>query len=264
MSAPSPRLYVGDVMHMRLQPFGHRFAYRVATVLLDVDRLEETAARLRLFSIDRFNVFGFRRRDHGARDGSALRPWVEARLAEAGLPAPARIMVLSMPRLFGYAFNPLSVYFCYDAAGRLESVVYEVKNTFGDQHPYALRAGADADGAIRQTQGKEFFVSPFIGMDQTYRFTVRPPGERLSLRIKQGDASGDWLIATQSGRALPLGDAQLARIALLTPWATVKVILAIHWHALRLWLKGARFLGYPGEGRVVVRRRPETMTGSVR
>ena len=262
MSTPSPRLYVGDVMHMRLRPFGHRFAYRVATALLDADRLEETAAGLRLFSVDRFNVFSFRRRDHGARDGSALRPWVEARLAEAGLPVPARIMLLAMPRLFGYAFNPLSVFFCYDAAGRLESVVYEVKNTFGDQHPYALAAAPDADGAVRQTQAKEFFVSPFIGMDQTYRFTLRPPGERLALRIKQGDAQGDWLVATQSGRARPLTDAALARIALLSPWAMVKVILAIHWHALRLWLKGARFLGYPGEGRVVVRRGPAAEGGT--
>jgi DUF1365 family protein len=253
---PDATLYRGDVMHMRLRPFGHRFAYRVFTLLLDADRLDAVAARLRLFSVDRFNVFAFHRRDHGPRDGSDLRPWVEARLAEAGLPdRPARILLLSIPRLFGHAFNPLSVFWCYDADGRLESVVYEVKNTFGDQHPYALPATADADGAIRHDQAKEFFVSPFIGMDQTYRFTLRPPGARLSLRIKQGDAGGDLLIATQNGDAAPLTDGALARIALGAPWATAKVMAAIHWQALRLWAKGARFLGHPGDDRVV-RRRP--------
>ena len=266
MSLPEPRLYRGDVMHMRLQPFAHRFRYRVTTLLLDIDRLEETASQLRLFSVDRVNLVAFHRRDHGARDGSALRPWVEARLAEAGRPTPARILLLSMPRLFGYAFNPLSVFFCYDAAGRLESVVYEVKNTFGDQHPYALAAEAEADGAARHDQPKEFFVSPFIGMDQTYRFTIRPPGARLAIRIKQADARGDYLIATQNGAAVPLTDRALARLALGTPWAALKVVAAIHWQALRLFLKGAKFLGYPGQDRVVQRRvaSPEVTLGSAR
>jgi DUF1365 family protein len=258
---PDATLYRGEVMHMRLQPFGHRFHYRVFSLLLDVDRLEAVAAPLRLFSVDRFNVFAFHRRDHGARDGSALRPWVEARLAEAGLPAPARILLLSTPRMFGHAFNPLSLFWCYDAAGRLESVVYEVKNTFGDQFPYALPATPDADGAVRHAQPKEFFVSPFIDMDQTYRFTLRPPGARLSVRIKQANAQGDYLIATQNGTAAPLTDRALARLALTTPWATVKVLAAIHWQALRLWLKGATFLGHPGDDRVV-QRRPQATTAS--
>jgi DUF1365 family protein len=253
-AAPEPRLYVGDVMHMRLQPLGHQFRYRVATLLLDVDRLAETAAGLRLLSIDRFNLFAFRNADHGPRDGSPLRPWVEERLAAAGLPRPARIMLLSMPRLFGQAFNPLSLYWCYDAGGRLESVIYEVKNTFGDQHPYVLPATADRDGAIRHAQEKEFFVSPFIPMEQTYRFTLRPPGERLSIRIKQADANGDYLIATQNGAARPLTDRALSTLALRAPWAMLKVVLAIHWEALRLWAKGVRFLGHPGDDKVVRRR----------
>ncbi len=251
---PDAMLYEGEVMHMRLQPFGHQFRYRVATLLIDVDRMETVAGRLRLLSIDRFNLFSVRRRDHGARDGSRLRPWVEARLAEAGRPRPARVMLLAMPRLLGYAFNPLSVLYCYDQEDRLQSVIYEVKNTFGDQHPYVMAAEPDEDGAVRHSRLKEFFVSPFIPMEQTYRFTLRPPGERLSIRIKQADANGDYLIATQSGRAAPLTDAALARIGLLTPWAALKVIAAIHWQALRLWLKGARFLGHPGDDKIVVRR----------
>lgn len=239
------RLYVGEVMHMRLRPFRHQFRYRVFTALLNIDALE--SAESRLMKVDRFGLFSFHRKDHGPRDGSALRPWAERLLRQAGRPAPARITLLSMPRLLGYAFNPLSVFFCEDADGRLESVIYEVKNTFGDQIPYVLAAEPGADGAVRHEQGKAMFVSPFIGMDQTYRFTIRPPDERLAIRIRQHDAEGDWLIATQNGRARALTDGALARLTFTHPLAAFKVIAAIHWQALRLWLKGARFTRYPGE-----------------
>lgn len=238
------RLYVGEVMHMRLRPFRHRFRYRVFTLLLDVDRL--AAAESRLLKIDRFGLFAFHRRDHAGRDGGDLRAWAEARLAEAGRPRPARLMLLSMPRLFGYAFNPLSVWFAYDAAGRLESAIYEVKNTFGDQIPYVHAVEPEADGAARHERAKAMFVSPFLGWDQTYRFTLRAPGARLALRIRQGDATGDDLIATQTGARRALSDAALLRLSLTHPLAAFKVIAAIHWQALRLWLKGARFHRYPG------------------
>jgi DUF1365 family protein len=233
-------------MHMRLTPFAHRFRYRVFALFLDIDRLAETLAPLWLLRLERFGLLSFRRRDHGPRDGSELRPWVEARLAECGLPRPARVWLLSFPRILGYAFNPLSVYFCEDADGRLESVVYEVKNTFGDQHAYALPARPDPDGAIRHGQAKGFFVSPFIGMDQTYAFTLRPPGERLAIRIRQRDGAGPWLIATQSGDRRPLSDRSLLAQWAAHPLMTLKVIAAIHWQALRLWLKGARFHRYRG------------------
>lgn len=238
------RLYVGEVMHMRLRPFRRQFRYRVFTALLDIDALE--SAERRLFKVGRFGLFSFHVKDHGPRDGSALRPWAERLLAEAGRPRPARIRLLSMPRLLGYAFNPLSVFFCEDKAGRLESVIYEVKNTFGDQIPYVLAAEPGPDGAVRHEQAKEMYVSPFIGMDQTYRFTIRPPDERLAIRIRQHDREGDWLIATQTGRARPLTDGALLRLSLTHPLAAFKVIAAIHWQALRLWMNGARFTRYPG------------------
>ncbi|MGM0585992.1 MAG: DUF1365 domain-containing protein [Pseudomonadota bacterium] len=239
-------IYAGHVMHMRLRPRAHRFRYRVFTLLLDVDRLADTASRLRLFACNARGLFSHNDRDHGPRDGSPLRPWVEARLAEAGRPRPARIRLLAMPRMLGWVFNPLSVYYCHDAEDRLESVIYEVKNTFGDQIPYVLAAEGDAASPRRHVRTKEMFVSPFIGMDQTYRFHLAPPGERLSLRIKQGDADGDLLIAAQNGVRLPLTDATLARLALSVPLLPFKVIAAIHWQALRLWLKGAPFRRYPG------------------
>ncbi|MEO1456386.1 MAG: DUF1365 domain-containing protein [Pseudomonadota bacterium] len=244
---PEACLYVGHVMHMRLRPFAHRFRYAVFSLLLDIDRLEETAARLRLLAVDRFGLLAFHRRDHGPRDGTDLRAWAEARLAEAGRPRPGRIWLLSFPRLLGYAFNPLSVYFCEAAeGGRLESVIYEVKNTFGDQHAYVLPAEPGRDGAVRHGHDKGFFVSPFLDMAQRYRFTIRAPEARLALRIRQASPEGEWLIATQSGTRRALTDRALFAAWATHPLMTLKVIVAIHWQALRLWLRGARFHRYRG------------------
>jgi uncharacterized protein len=248
-------IYAGHVMHLRLRPKRHQFRYGVWSLLLDVDRLAEIAAGSRLFRLDRFGIVSLHLKDHGPRDGTALRPWVEDRLAESGLSAPARIRMLAMPRILGYAFNPLTTYFCEDADGRLESLVYQVKNTFGDQIAYALPAGEDRAGTCRQTQEKGMFVSPFIAMEETYRFTVARPADRVAIRIRQGDASGDTLIATHNAVARPFSDAGLARHLLTHPMVNLKVIAGIHWEAARLAMKGVRFLGHPGEGRVF-RSRP--------
>lgn len=224
-----PCLYRGHVMHMRLRPFAHRFRYRVFSLLLDIDRLEETVRPLRWLALDRFGLLAFHRRDHGPRDGSDLRPWVEARLAAAGMAAPARIWLLSFPRLLGYAFNPLSVYWCADDRGRPYAVVYEVKNTFGDQHPYVLALDAPT---ARHATPKAFFVSPFLDMGQRYRFTLAAPGERLAVRIRQGqagDAPGeDWLIATQNGTRRPLTDGQLLAAWAAHPLMSLKEIGRAH------------------------------------
>ncbi len=238
------RLYVGDVMHMRLRPFGHKFRYRVFTSLLDIDRLDQ--AEQTLFRINRFGLFSFSEKDHGPRDRSPLRPWVEGLLAANDQPRPNRIMLLSMPRFLGFAFNPLSIYYCYDADDALESVVYEVKNTFGDQIPYVIDIRTDEDGAARHEQQKGMFVSPFIEMDQTYRFTIRPPDEKLAVRIKQSNGGGDTLIAAQNGTIRPLTNAALLKLSATHPLAAVKVVAAIHWQALKLAIKGAKFHRYPG------------------
>lgn len=239
-------LYQGHVMHMRLSPFAHKFRYRVFSMLLDVDRIADTLKPLRLMNLDRFGLVSFSHKDHGFRDGSDLRPWVEHQLATKGIEAPHRIWLLSFPRILGYAFNPLAVYFCEDQNGQMTGIVYQVKNTFGDQHPYVIETVQDPDGAYRHDQEKGFFVSPFIQMDQTYRFTLRRPDARLSVRIRQHDADGPYLIATQSGVRRPLTDASLLRLWASHPLMTIKVIAAIHWHALRLWLKGAKFNPYRG------------------
>lgn len=237
------RLYVGHVMHMRLIPRRHRFRYRVFSILVDIDRLD--ALPVRLLGHNRRALLTIRDRDHGARDGSPLRPWVDRQLARAGRPAAERVDLLCFPRLWGYVFNPLSVYFCYAGSGELQSVIYEVKNTFGEQVAYTRPAGGAEHGLHRHDQPKEMYVSPFIGMDQVYRFDVAPPGDRLSLRIRQAGPEGETLIATQTGRARPLTDRALLGAVLTHPLMTLKVMAAIHWQALRLVLKGVRLAPAP-------------------
>lgn len=235
---PPIRLYIGHVMHMRLAPKRHRFRYRVFSCLFDLDRMDDAMAGSRIWG----RVLRFDARDHGPRDGSALRPWVEGMLTEHGFDAPARVELLCFPRLWGFAFNPLSVYFCRDAADRVYATLYEVKNTYGGQQVYVLPA-TQSGGAIRQQQAKTFWVSPFIPMQQTYRFDVQPPDERLSLRIRQHGDEGEVLIATHTGRGQVATDRALVWAVLTHPLMTFKVVAAIHWQALRLALKGVRFLG---------------------
>jgi DUF1365 family protein len=245
MTLPAQGLYRGRVMHHRLRPFRHRFTYRVFTALLDIDRLAETAARSRIFAYNRPGLLSFRDLDHGPRDGSPLRPWVDRLLRQAGvMPDGLRVFLLCYPRLLGYVFNPLSVYLCYDGA-RLAAVLYEVKNTFGDQHCYVLPVDANHDGPVEQSCAKHFHVSPFIAPDGRYHFGLRGPDQRLSLVIRLADDGGTRLVASTSGHFRPWSDAALLSAWAAHPLMTFKVIGAIHWQALQLWLKGAPFFRRP-------------------
>lgn len=236
------KLALGRVMHCRLRPKRHQFRYRVFSVLLDVDHLGRDLSRLRLMALDGFGFLAFCQRDHGPRDGTALRPWIETHLARHGIPRPARIDILAFPRVLGCVFNPLSTYFCRDAEGALLAIVYEVKNTFGDQIAYVARA--DGTAMERHSQAKEMYVSPFIEMDQTYRFATRLGPDDLALRIKQAGAAGETLIATHNASLGPLSDRALLWAFVTHPLMPLKVIGAIHWQALRLVLKGVRFNRY--------------------
>ena len=240
----APGLYFGRVMHRRMLPVRHRFDYRVVSVLLDIDRLDETLGRLRLFSLDRLNLFSFHRRDHGARDGGPLRPWVAERLAEVGVAddgGPVRM--LCFPRMLGYVFNPITLFYCFGRDGRLAAMLYEVSNTFGGRHTYALPVDPATPADKPATHGctKAMYVSPFIGMTSDYRFRTDRPGQRLNFLIRQSVPEGECLVATLTAERRPLTDRWLMRAAVTRPLATWKVIAGIHLEALQLWRKGAPF-----------------------
>jgi DUF1365 family protein len=241
-------LYFGDVMHARLKPMGHRFSYRVMSLLIDLDRLDDADRLTPLFGVNRAALYSFRESDHGRRDGSPLREYAQGCADEHGIDlAGGRVLLLCYPRLLGYTFNPLSVYFCYRADGDLALMIYEVRNTFGDIHAYALpvQTGDISAAGVRQEQDKLFYVSPFIEMAMRYRFRVTPPERHVRLRILETDRDGPVLAATFHGSRNPLTTAALVRAFVAFPMVTFKIIAAIHWQALRLWIKGARLVPRP-------------------
>ena len=192
---PASALYFGKVMHKRLRPFVHAFSYRVFSLYLDLDEAETLSRRLRLFSHNRWNLFSFQDRDHGPRNGSPLRPWIDRHLSAAGIDLEGgAVRLLCFPRVLGYVFNPLSIWFCHHVDGSLRAVLYEVRNTFGEKHGYLipLAPGHKSGGAVIQDAAKAFYVSPFIAMEQRYDFRLAEPGEKL----REGDvqAHGPRLI----------------------------------------------------------------------
>ncbi|KTT15792.1 DUF1365 domain-containing protein [Pseudacidovorax intermedius] len=251
MSGDGQALYSGRVMHQRMRPRRHRLAYRVYSLLLDIDRVEALSQRSRLFSLGRFNLFSLRWCDYGAGDAEGPRAHVEAQLIAAGLPVGGRIRLLTMPRILGYAFNPLSVYFCDAPGGGLRAILYEVNNTFGQRHSYLLPVEPGTGERVEQRCDKALYVSPFMGLDMHYRFRIRPPAadapahSPLSVGVDAVDAQGPLLVARLDATARPLDDRALLAAFVSHPLLTLKVIGAIHWEALRLWLKGVGLVPRP-------------------
>lgn len=248
-------LYHGVVVHTRLRPFRRRFQYRVFSLLLDLDDLPALDAAIPGFSHNRFDLLGFHDRDHGPGDGSPLRPWIDARLAEAGIDLQGgAVKLLCFPRMLGYVFDPLSVWFCYHRDGRLRAILHEVKNTFGEQHGYLVEVDLPGpDALLRYSFDKEFFVSPLMDMDATYAFRTRPPGERIAIHIDQRDDDGPLFAASLRGERTALSRTSAIRAFLRYPLMTLKVIAAIHWQALAHWRRGARYHRRPPPPAVSVR-----------
>lgn len=238
-------LYRCRVTHRRPGPPRYRFVYRSFYLLLDIDAIDRACAMSPLLSRNRFNLLSFHDADHGPHDGDPLRPWLEALLAEHGIDlAGGRVDLLTMPRVLGYGFNPISVFYCEHADGALRAIVVEVHNTFGEHHCYVLHEqGAPMVWPAAGGKAKRFHVSPFFDRSGGYRFYFMAPEQRLGVGIRLFDAAGERLriATTLSGERRALGSREILRAALAVPLMTFKVTAAIHWQAFKLWLRGAVF-----------------------
>lgn len=235
-------IYTGAVAHNR--PRKHRLRYRVFMLTLDLDELGALDKRLRLFGHNRANLSSLFDRDHAGRINAAIKPQIEAKLREAGIAwSGGRIILLTMPRLLNYVFNPLSVYFCFRGDGDVAAIVHEVSNTFGERHFYVLKPEQTQGGVIAQTCEKNFFVSPFLEQELRYEFRILPPGERVSVAMIVKRGAEIALTASFAGERRELSDAAILRAWAGNPLMTLKVITGIHWEALKMWTKGVRYLG---------------------
>ena len=230
-------IYNGEVNHTRFKPVKHFLNYKTFSLFIDLDEIQQLDKSISIFSHNKFNIFSFYNKDHGDRDGNCLKKWVTSNLQKYKIEGNiSKIKILCYPRIFGYVFNPLSIFYCYEN-DKLKSIFYEVKNTFNEQHTYIFKI---KDGEeIKQKCKKKFYVSPFMDMETFYNFKLIDPNQRLSVMIKQTDAEGTVLTATQTGYKKEFNFKQLLINFFRYPLMTLKIISSIHFEALLLWKKGA-------------------------
>ena len=234
-------LYNGTVIHKRFKPKKHFFKYKVFSLLLDLSELNYLDKNINFFSYNSFNLISFFDKDHGERDGSSLFEWVKKNLKENNIKSEnIKIKLLCYPRIFGYVFNPLSVFFIYDNKENLISILYEVKNTFGEQHTYIFKV--ENNNLIQHNCSKKFHVSPFIEMDCNYFFRTLKPAEKISVIIDQYQLDEKILFASQDGIRVDFNTKELLKSYIKHPLMTLKIISAIHFEAFKLWVKGIKFI----------------------
>tara|TARA_B100000700_G_scaffold133189_1_gene148694 strand:- start:628 stop:1386 length:759 start_codon:yes stop_codon:yes gene_type:complete len=234
-------IYNGHVIHTRFKPVKHFLKYKTFSLFIDLDELELLDKKFKIFSFNKFNIFSFHNKDHGERNGKSLKEWVLYNLKKFNIGKNInRIKLLCYPRIFGYVFNPLSIFYCYEN-NILKAVFYEVKNTFNEQHTYIFKIKDDKN--IQQSCKKKFYVSPFMDKKTFYNFELKPPGDKLSVLIKQTDKNGLILTAVQTGERKNFSSKQLIINFFKYPLMTLKIISAIHFEALLLWKKGAIYRG---------------------
>ena len=232
-------IYNGYVSHTRYKPVKHSLRYNTFSLFIDLDEIENLSKNNFIFSFNKFNIFSFFNKDHGDRDGLCLKNWVLNKLKKFDINKDINnIKLLCYPRVFGYVFNPLSIFYCYENKN-LRAVMYEVKNTFNEQHTYIFKVKSNNE--ISQKCKKKFYVSPFMDMETQYEFKLLNPDENLSVLIKQSDKDGIVLTAVQKGVKKEFNMKQLLVNFVLYPLMTLKIIGAIHYEALRLWKKGAKY-----------------------
>ena len=234
-------IYNGTVIHKRFKPKSHFFRYKVFSLFIDLSELNTLEKKISFFSYNRFNLISFFDKDHGNRDGLSLIEWVKKNLKENRINSEEiKVRLLCYPRILGYVFNPLSVFYVYDKNENLISVLYEVKNTFGEQHTYIFKT--EDKSIIKNQCNKKFHVSPFMDLNSTYNFKILKPDKNLSVIIDQRDSEGKLLFASQDGERVELNNKNLLISYLKHPLMTFKIISAIHFEALRLWLKRIKFV----------------------
>ena len=230
-------IYNGEVTHTRFKPVRHFLKYKTFSLLIDLDEINLLDKSIGIFSHNKFNIFSFYDKDHGDRDGGNLKNWVISNLKKFQIKENiTNIKVLCYPRILGYVFNPLSIFYCYEK-DKLVAIFYEVKNTFNEQHTYIFKIKNNEE--IIQKCRKKFYVSPFMDMETFYNFKLLNPNDKLSVFIKQTDADGTILTATQTGEKKEFSFKQLAINFIKYPLMTIKIISSIHYEALLLWKKGA-------------------------
>ena len=235
-------IYNGKVIHKRFKPKEHYFKYNVFSLLIDLDELNIIEKKIKFFSYNKFNLISFYDEDHGNRDGSSLIHWVKKNLNQISVDtSQIKIKLLCYPRILGYVFNPLSIFFVYDKNSSLKAILYEVKNTFGEQHTYIFK-NKENENPVKHSCKKKFHVSPFIVMDCTYFFKILKPCEKISVIIDQYDEEGKLLYASQDGNRVELNNKNLFLSYIKHPLMTFKIIAAIHFEAFKLWIKGIKFI----------------------
>ena len=234
-------IYNGTVIHKRFKPKIHFFKYNVFSLLIDLSELEKLDKTIKFFSHNKFNLVSFFDKDHGDRDGSTLTNWVKKNLKRNNINYQnIKIKLLCYPRIFGYVFNPLSVFYVYDNDNNLIAILYEVKNTFGEQHTYVFKV--KNDNLLQHNCEKKFHVSPFIEMNCNYFFRILKPSEKISVIIDQYQSNEKILYASQDGERTDFTTSELIKSYLKHPLMTFKIILAIHFEAFKLWAKGIKFV----------------------
>ena len=232
-------IYNGEVLHTRFKPVKHRLKYKTFSLFVDLDEIEELDKVNPIFSYNRFNIYSFYNKDHGDRNGKSLKNWVLENLKRFNLDQKInKIKLLCYPRIFGYVFNPLSIFYCYKN-NELKAIFYEVKNTFNEQHTYVFKINDNEK--VEQKCKKKFYVSPFMDMDTYYNFKLLHPKDELFVSIKQTDKEGDILVAVQTGKRKEFNFKQLIVNFIKYPLMTIKIISAIHFEAFLLWKKGAKY-----------------------
>ena len=198
-------IYTGNVVHKRFKPKIHFFKYKVFSLLIDLSEIHLLDKDLKIFSYNKFNIISFYDKDHGPRDGSSVKNWVIDNLKKNNIATnDIQIKLLCYPRIFGYVFNPLSVFYVYDKNLNLISILYEVKNTFGEQHTYVFKSDIN-NNLVQHMCKKKFHVSPFIEMDCVYFFRLLKPGNKISVIIDQNDKEGKILYAYDSAYVAEIG-----------------------------------------------------------